>query len=106
MGFINSFSKGFKEGQERARSEAYRKKDVKNIPVKLIEPSTGTIIKFEITEKRTEVAKLYMSQLEEYAKALIKLDPTANYNISGNQITINLSESMAEQQRIQWRKKS
>ena len=39
-----------------------------------------------------------MSHLETYAKAL-----HANYTISGNHITLELPEDIAEEQRLKWR---
>ena len=44
MGIFDSFSKGFNQGRERARDEAYRRSQPNNLPVKLVEPSVGRIV--------------------------------------------------------------
>ena len=43
MGMFNSIRENFNAGKERARNEAYRRKDLKkiDIPIKLVEPSEG-----------------------------------------------------------------
>ena len=74
-----------------------RRNPKRDIPVKLVESSKGMTIKLQVTKEHAEVAKMYMSQLENYAKALKTVGHTTVYNISGNQITLQLTEEIAEQ---------
>lgn len=39
MGIFASFSKGFNAGKERAENQSYRRNDLLDCPVELVEPS-------------------------------------------------------------------
>ena len=100
MGIFDSFSKGFNEGRERARKEAYRRRD---FPVKLVEPSTGGIVELQVIEPDDAVAKMYMGQLEAYAKALEQYG--VQWNINGKRIRLTFTDgNMAENARKTWKK--
>lgn len=103
MGIFDSFSKGFNEGRERARKEAYRRRDTTNFPVKLVEPSTGRIVELEVTEQNETVAQMYLSQLETYAEGLEQFG--VQWNIKGKTIRLTFADgNMAENARKTWRK--
>ena len=100
MGIFDSFSKGFNEGRERARKEAYRRRD---FPAKLVEPSTGRIVELQVIEPDDAVAKMYMGQLEAYAKALEQYG--VQWNINGKRIRLTFTDgNMAENARKTWKK--
>ena len=100
MGIFDSFFKGFNEGRERARREAYRRRD---FPVKLVEPSTGRIVELQVIEPDDAVAKMYMRQLEAYAKALEQYG--VQRNINGKRIRLTFTDgNMAENARKTWKK--
>lgn len=100
MGIFDSFSKGFNEGRERARKEAYRRR---NFPVKLVEPSKGRIVELQIIELDDAVAKMYMGQLEAYAKTLEQYG--VQWSINGKIIRLTFTDgNMAENARKTWKK--
>lgn len=100
MGIFDSFSKGFNEGRERARKEAYRRRD---FPVELVEPSTGRIVELKVIESNDTVAKMYMGQLEAYAKALEQYGVQCNINDKTIRLTFT-DANMAENARKTWKK--
>lgn len=101
MRIFNFFSKGFNEGRERARKEAYRRRD---IPVKLVEPSTGRIVELKVIEPNNVVAEMYMILLEKHAKDLEKF--SVKYDINYNDKTIRFTYpdgDLAESARKPWK---
>lgn len=87
-----------------SKEHALRRKNYSNkIPVKLVEPSTGRIVEFEVTDSDENTAKQYMSDLESYAKIITKYG--AQYNITGKKIRIEYPHSdMADSSRQMWKK--
>ena len=101
--FFKAFSTGWNEGTERARNESYRRQDKTKIPVKLVEPSTGRIVKLEVTEQNDRVAQMYMDQLTTYAEGLKQFG--ADCTVEGKTIQIVFADgNMAEKARQGWRK--
>ena len=101
MGIFDSSSKGFNQGRERARDEAYRKQT--NLPVKLVEPSVGKIVKLQVTEQNEYVAKLYMSQLKTYAECLEQFG--VQWEVTGKTIQLTFADgNMAENARQHWKR--
>lgn len=101
--FFKAFLTGFNEGRDRAKNESYRSQDKNNFPVKLIEPSTGRIVKLEVTEQNDIVAKMYMEQLTTYAQGMEQYG--AQWTVTGKTIQIMFEDgNMAENARQTWRK--
>lgn len=101
--FFDAFSTGWNKGRERAHNKAYRRQDKKQIPVKLVEPSSGRIVELEVTENDERFSKIYMSQLTAYAECLEQ--DGAKWKVIGNTIRIELTDGdMAEIVRQKWRK--
>ena len=73
MGIFASFSKGFNAGKERAENQSYRRNDLLDCPVELVEPSVGNVVEFKVTEKKEFYAQTYMRQIITYAKCLERL---------------------------------
>lgn len=59
MGIFASFSKGFNAGKERAENQSYRRNDLLDCPVELVEPSVGNVVEFKVTEKRILCSNIY-----------------------------------------------
>lgn len=57
MGIFASFSKGFNAGKERAENQSYRRNDLLDCPVELVEPSVGNVVEFKVTEKKNFMLK-------------------------------------------------
>lgn len=101
--FSDAFSTGWKQGRERARNEAYRRRNKSNFPVKLIEPSAGRIVELEVTEQNDSVAQMYMDQLKTYAKGLEQYG--VQWTVTGKTIRIVFADgNIAEDARQTWRK--
>lgn len=95
MGIFDSFSKGFNEGRECVRKEVS--------PVELAKPSTGRIVELKVIEPNDTVAKMYMRQLEAYAKALEQCGVQWSINDKTIQLTFT-DANMAENARKTWEK--
>lgn len=101
--FFKAFLTGFNAGRDRARSKLYRRQDKPKIPVKLIEPSAGRIVRLEVTEQNDRIAQMYMDQLITYAKCLKQFG--ADWTVEGKTIQIIFADDdMAENVRQTWRK--
>ena len=101
--FFKAFLTGFNEGRDRARSESYRRQDKHKIPVKLIEPSAGRIMKLEVTEPNDRVAQMYMDHLTTYAEGMEQFG--VQWTVTGKTIQIVFDDgNMAENARQTWRK--
>lgn len=101
--FFKAFLTGWNEGRDRARNESYRVQDKNKFPVKLIEPSTGRIVKLEVTEENDRVAQMYMDQLTTYAEGLKQYG--AQWTVTGKTIQIVFDDdNKAENARRTWRK--
>ena len=73
---------------------------IQNIPVKLIEKSSGRVVELEISEPRNLLAELYMDQLKTYAELIM-----AEYTVSGKRIKMTFKDGdMAESVRQMWKK--
>ena len=95
--FLNSFLTGC------ARNKSSSGQDKPCIPVKLIEPSIGRIVKLEVTEQNERVAQMYMDQLTTYAESLGK--SCAEYTVTGKTIQIVFADGdIAENTRQSWEK--
>ena len=103
MGIFDSFSKGFNQGRERARDEAYRRRQPNNLPVKLVEPSGGRIVVLQVTEQNDFVAKLYMDQLKTYAEGLEQFG--VQWEATDKTIRLTFANGdMAENARQTWKR--
>lgn len=103
MGIFDSFSKGFNQGRERARNEAYRRRKPNNLPVKLVEPSVGRIVELQVTEPNDCVAKLYMDQLTTYAEGLEQFG--VQWEVTDKTIRLTFTNGdMAENARKNWKR--
>lgn len=101
--FFKAFLTGFNAGRDRARSESYRRQDKPKIPVKLIEPSAGRIVRLEVTEQNDRIAQMYMDQLTTYAEGLKQFG--ADWTVEGKTIQIIFADGdMAENARQTWKK--
>lgn len=101
--FLNAFKEGWNDGKERAKKGSYRRQDKINIPVKVIEPSEGRIVKLEVTETKECYAKIYMDQLIVYAESLEQCG--VHWSVSDKIIQIAFPDGdMAEKARKLWRK--
>ena len=81
----------------------FRRQSESKTPVKLIEPSSGRIVEFQVTENDERFAKIYMSQLTAYAECLKQ--NVAKWEVKGNTIRIEFTDGdMAENVRQQWKK--
>lgn len=91
----------FRVGEELKASYDREGSEVK-VPIKLVKPSMGKIMKLQVVAEDIQVVEMYMSQLEIYAKGLQKLYPTTTYEISGDSVILELPEEVAELQRSLW----
>lgn len=55
-------------------SKLSQKSERKKVPVQLVEPSYGRVVKLQVTETKYDFAKLYMSQLISYADMLKEIN--------------------------------
>ncbi len=104
MGIFASFSKGFNAGKERAENQSYRRNDLLDCPVELVEPSVGNVVEFKVTEKNEFYAQTYMRQIITYAKCLERLGE-AKWEIKGQNVRIVFqNEENARITRRNWKK--
>lgn len=102
MGILDSFSKGFKQGAERAHRKSYRRR-TNDFPVKLVEPSVGRIVELEVTEPNDSIAELYKDQLIAYAQNLEKCG--VQWEVTGKTVRLTFSDGdFAETARNNWKK--
>ena len=104
MGIFASFSKGFNAGKKRAENQSYRRNDLLNCPVELVEQSVGNVVEFKVTEKKEFYAQIYMRQIITYAKCLERLGE-AKWEIKGQNVRIVFqNEENARITRRNWKK--
>ena len=92
-----------KDSYKRRQQRKYIEEN-DDIPVKLVEPTAGNVLKLHVTENDPEFLEVYMDQLETYARALIKINLTGRYEISKDTLTVYLPEAIAGIQKDIWRK--
>ncbi len=96
---FEAISEGWNQG-EGAQNEAYRRR---KIPVELVEPSSGRIVEFHVTETDERFVKMYMSQLTVYAECLEQNG--VKWKTTENTILMDCTDNkVAENIRKQWRK--
>ncbi len=103
MGIFDSFSNGFNQGGKHSCDEAYQRRQPNNLPVKLVEPSVGKIIKLQVTEQNDYVAKLCMDMLTTYAECLEQFGVQREVTDKTIRLTFTDSE-MAENARKTWKR--
>lgn len=91
MGIFESSNRYVQQNSNRRKS-----------PIRLVEPSEGRVVEFEVTEPNEFVADIYVRQIKAYARALG--NSVSQYNIIGRKIRIVFSDSrMAEIARQNWK---
>mgnify|MGYP003249750387 CR=1 FL=1 len=104
MGILASFSEGFRRGAERARQNSYRRRKMGKVPLKLVEPSRGRVIEFQLQEQNDALAQIYMKELKQYMQETFE-KCGAQVKASGKNIRITFNDvGMAEKIRRELRK--
>lgn len=103
MGFFKNIKESFNAGRNLAKENSYRRKKEQENPVKLVEPSTGNIIKLQLFGSE-ETKKICISFLKDYAKSLQVIEETVRYESDGDFFVVIMPEDMAEAQRTMWRR--
>lgn len=83
--------------------DVFGKLDADKIPAKLVEPSSGKTVEFEITEDVEHFKEQYLSQLTPHKESLAKYGIT--WNVTGSRIRFEFpSESVAQLVRQKYKK--
>lgn len=103
--FSEAFMTGWKRGRNRAKNESYRRQEEKNrIPVKLVEPTTGKVVRLEVVEKNKELKKLYLEQLRNFAEGLVRQGVEVKWSITDSTLEMVFAdEHIAESVRDTWK---
>lgn len=103
--FSEAFMTGWKRGRNRAKNESYRRQEEKNrIPVKLVEPTTGKVVRLEVVEKNKELKKLYLEQLRNFAEGLVRQGVEAKWSITDSTLEMVFADGhIAESVRDTWK---
>lgn len=84
--FLRDFQNVLTKFENVQGTNLYRRQDKPEIPVKLIKPSVGRIVKIEVIEPNDYFAQFYMEQLKIYAENLKQIG--ADWKIEGKTIQI------------------
>lgn len=106
MGIFDLFSKRSKRARYEKALRSYgeaRRRQTNAHPIKLVEPSVGNVVEFEVTEQRDFLASLYMEQLITFVECFERFG--AQGEVTERTVRLTFDDSyMAEAVRQGWKR--